>query len=62
MQFAEKIPKVAFYIIVGCLYVYAFATGIAITHSDYVDECPTCALAKNATNQKLGKLLKKQQT
>ena len=29
---AERVPRIVFYIIVGSMYVYAFASGIAILH------------------------------
>jgi hypothetical protein len=32
MQYTERIPKMVFYIIIGCMYVYAFVTGLAILH------------------------------
>ncbi len=50
MKFGESVFSMALLVIIVSMYVYAFATGIAITHSDYGDECPICALAKDAAN------------
>ena len=49
MKFGENVFSMTLLIIIVSMYVYAFATGIAITHSDYGDNCPICALAKDAT-------------
>lgn len=43
MQFAQKIPKMVLYIIVGGMFVYAFVTGVAIMH--IFNECLICTLA-----------------
>ena len=45
MKFGENLLSVGLHIIVISMFVYAFATAIAITHPDYY-ECPICAFAK----------------
>ncbi len=49
MKFGENVFSMTLLIIIVSMYAYVFATGIAITYSDYGEECPICVLAKDAT-------------
>lgn len=50
MKFLEKILSSAIYVIVISMFVYMFATGMAITHIGAFHDCPLCTYAEDTVH------------
>jgi hypothetical protein len=47
MKYLENFLSSAIYVIVIGMFVYMFATGVAITHFSGIHDCPICAFAED---------------
>jgi hypothetical protein len=47
MKYLEKFLSATIYVITVSMFVYMFATGLAITHIGDIHECPICANAED---------------
>ena len=47
MKYLDKFLSTAIYVITVSMFVYMFATGLAIAHFGDIHECPICAFAED---------------
>jgi hypothetical protein len=47
MKFLERFLSTTIYVITISMFVYMFATGLAITHLGGIHECPLCVHAED---------------